>query len=160
MNPSQRLSFPVLLAILAVMLSAGLATAQVRLLKGQTLYVPAYTSFARGTDYLEIRPTLYIHNADPNTAINIVRLDYYSSSGKLSEKYLPKPQKLEPLSGTRFLVKKPLQDAEGVGAGFVLQWQAEKKVVEPLIQGMFFGSTGTRGYSFTALPRIMQEESD
>jgi hypothetical protein len=32
--------------------------------------------------------------------------------------------------------------------------------VAPLIQGVFFGSIGTRGYSFTAPPRIMQEEGD
>jgi hypothetical protein len=160
MKSPQRLIFPVLLAVLGVLVLAGQSAGQVRLLKGQTLYVPAYTTFARGTDHLELRPVLYIHNADPATAINIVRLDYYDSHGKLSEKYLPKPQKLDPLAGTRFLVKNPLKDAEGMGASFVLQWQAEKKVVEPLVQGVFFGSIGTRGYSFTASPRIMQEESN
>jgi hypothetical protein len=160
MKPLQKVFLPVLLAVSVVLMLAGLAAAEAKLIKGQTLYVPAYTTFSRGTDHLEIRPVLYIHNADPSTAINIVRLDYYDSNGKLSEKYLPKPQKLDPLAGTRFLVKKPLQGAEGVGASFVVQWQAEKKVVEPLVQGVFFGSVGTRGYSFTALPRIMQEESN
>ena len=148
-----------LLTAMGSLLLAGLAAAEVRLLKGQTLYVPCYTSIMSGTHSFEVKPVIFIHNTDPNNAINLVRLDFYNTSGKLVEKYLQQPQKLNANSATRINLKELLTGEEGSGAHFIIQWQAENKVVEPLVQPWFIGAVGTRGYSYTSPIRIIQEDN-
>ena len=135
----------------------GLVAAEVKLLKGQTYYVPCSTSYISGGYSFNIKATILIHNTDPNNSINLVRIDFYNSSGKLVEKYLQQPLKLDALAATRISVKEPLAGEEGMAAHFIIQWQSEAKVVEPLIEGLFIGTSGTHGYSWTLQPRIIQE---
>ncbi len=147
--------------IMAGALLAGSAAGEVRLIKGQTLYVPSYTSFiGAGGHAFETKPTIFIHNTDQNNPINIVRIDFYNTNGKLVEKYLQQPRKLNANSATRINVKELLKGEEGSGAHFIIQWQAENKVVEPLVQTWFVGAVGTRGYSYTSPARIIQEDAD
>ena len=148
-------------AMMAGLLLAGPAAAEVRLLKGQTLYVPSYTSFiGAGGHVFEAKPTIFFHNTDQNNPINIVRLDFYNTSGKLVEKYLQQPKKLNANAATRINIKEFLKGEEGSGAHFIIQWQADHKVVEPLVQTWFVGAVGTRGYSYTSPARIIQEDAD
>jgi hypothetical protein len=152
------------LTTMGVLLLAGLAAGEVKLIKGQTLYVPSYTSLMSGSQVgshaFEAKPTIFLHNTDPNNPINIVRIDFYNTDGKLMEKYLQQPRKLNPNSATRINVKELLKGEEGSGAHFIIQWQAENKVVEPLVQTWFVGAVGTRGYSFSSPARIIQEDAN
>ena len=149
------------LTTLGVSLLAGLAAGEVKLIKGQTLYVPCYTSFIGGGGHaFPVRATIFIHNTDPNNPIKIVRQDFYNTQGKLVEKYLQQPMVLNALAATRINVKEPLQGEEGSGAHFIIQWQAENKVVEPLVQAWFVGGVGNRGYSYTSPARIIQEDAN
>jgi hypothetical protein len=74
------------------------------------------------------------------------------------EKYVTEPVKLNALAATRVNVKQPLEGEDGMAAHFVIKWQSEHKVVEPLIYSWFTGVSGTRGFSFTTNPRIIQED--
>lgn len=151
------------LTTMGVLLLAGPAAGEVRLIKGQTLYVPSYTSFmggGPGSHAFEAKPTIFIHNTDQNNPINIVRIDFYNTDGKLVEKYLQQPRKLNANSATRINVKELLKGEEGSGAHFIIQWQAENKVVEPLVQTWFVGAVGNRGYSYTSSARIIQEDAN
>lgn len=141
-------------------LVAGGVSGEVKLVKGQTLYIPSPTSFMAGTYSFNVRATVYIHNTDPTNAINITGIDFYNSGGKLVEKYLTQPLKLKALEATRVNVKQPLEGEDGMAAHFVIQWQSEHKVVEPLIYCWFIGVSGTRGVSFTSYPRIIQEDAN
>jgi hypothetical protein len=141
-------------------LVAGGAAAGVKLVKGQTLYVPSQTSFMAGTYSFSIRATIFIHNTDPTNAINITGIDFYNSGGKLMENYVTQPMKLNALAATRVNVKQPLEGEDGMAAHFVIRWQSEHKVVEPLIYSWFTGVSGTRGFSFTSYPRIIQEDAN
>ena len=141
-------------------LVASGAAAEVKLVKGQTLYIPSQTSFMAGTYSFNIRPTVFIHNTDPTNAISITGIDFYNSGGKLVEKYVTQPLKLNALAATRVNVKQPLEGEDGMASHFVIQWQSEHKVVEPLINGWFTGVSGTRGFSFTSYPRIIQEDAN
>jgi len=152
-----RVLLSMVITTIGLFLFTGLAAAEVKFLKGQTCYLPCPTSFMSGGYSFNIKATIFIHNTDPNNSINIVRMDFYNTSGKLIAKYLPQPLKLDALAATRINVKEPLDGEEGIAAHFVIQWQSEAKVVEPLIDGLFTGSSGTHGYSFTFRPRIMQE---
>jgi hypothetical protein len=152
------------LTALGVALLIGVAAGEVKLVKGQTIYVPCYTSFMGGSQAdshaFEAKPTIFIHNTDQNNPINLVRMDFYNTNGKLVEKYLQAPKKLNANSSTRINVKELLKGEEGSGAHFIIQWQAENKVVEPLVQTWSVGAVGTRGYSFTAPARIIQEDTN
>ena len=141
-------------------LVTGGAAAEVKLVKGQTLYIPSPTSFVAGTYSFDVRATVYIHNTDPTNAITITGIDFYNSGGKLMEKYVTQPVKLNALAATRVNVKQPLEGEDGMAAHFVIQWQSEHKVVEPLINGWLTGVSGTRGFSFTSYPRIIQEDAN
>jgi hypothetical protein len=153
-----------LLTTMAFSLLAGLAAGEVKLIKGQTIYVPCYTSFMSGSHAdshaFEAKPTVFIHNTDQKNPINIVRIDFYNTDGKLVEKYLQQPKKLNANASTRINVKELLKGEEGSGAHFIIQWQAENRVVEPLVQTWFVGAVGTRGYSYTSPARVIQEEAD
>ncbi len=50
------------------------------------------------------------------------------------------------------------KEAEGLGANFIIQWQAEKKVNEPIIDCLIIGSLGAQGFSFTTQGRIIKEQ--
>jgi len=160
----KRLVKMLLLTALGFSLLAGSAAGGVKLIKGQTLYVPCYTSFMSGSHAgshaFEAKPTIFIHNTDQNNPINIVRMDFYNTNGKLVEKYLQQPQKLNANSATRINVKELLTGEEGSGAHFIIQWQAPNKVVEPLVQTWFVGAVGTRGYSYTSPARVIQEDDN
>jgi hypothetical protein len=145
---------------LGFFLVAGGAAGEVKLVKGQTLYIPSPTRFMAGAYSFSIRATIFIHNTDPSNAINITGIEFYNSGGKLVEKYVTQPMKLSALAATRVNVKQPLEGEDGMAAHFVIQWQSEHKVVEPLIHGWFTGVSGTRGFSFTSNPRIIQEDAN
>jgi len=157
----ERLLKMLLLMAAGVLLFAGGAAGEIRLLKGQTWYVPSNTSFIGGGGHVyDTTPTIFIHNTDQNNPINIVRVDFYNTNGTLVEKYLQKPQKLNANAATRIRVKKRLVGEEGSGAHFIIQWQAESKVVEPLLEVWFIGAAGTRGYSLTSHGRVIQEDAN
>ncbi|MFA4904425.1 MAG: DUF3124 domain-containing protein [Desulfobaccales bacterium] len=150
----------IMVMIMGLSLVTGMAAGQVKLVKGQTLYLPIATSYVSDDYSFNVNATIFIHNTDPDHSINIIKMDFYNTSGKLVEKYLQQPLKLAPAAATRIHVKNPLSGEEGTAAHFVIQWQAEAKAVEPIIGGLLFSSSGTRGYSFSTHPRIVQEAAD
>jgi hypothetical protein len=154
----------VLLLIMVMIMGLSLVTdsaiGEVKLVKSQTVYMPCSTSYMAGDHSFNVKATIFIHNTDPNQSINIVKMDFYNTSGKLVEQYLQQPLKLNPSAATYIHVKNPLTGKEGMAAHFVIQWQAETKVVEPLMRTLMLGSAGTRGYSFTTQPRVIQETTD
>jgi hypothetical protein len=145
---------------LGLSMLAGVAGGEVRRLKGQTLYVPCLTSYMSGDYSFAVRTTIFIRNTDPDNAIDIVRIDFYNTSGQLVSQYLEKPLKLNPSAATRVHVKAPLSGEEGTATHFVIQWQAGVKVVEPIVRGLMIASAGTRGYSFETEPRLVREITD
>ena len=155
-NPAKAL----LLAIITIMslgLLAGPAAAAVKLVKGQTLYLPCSTRFITANYPFNIKATIFIYNTDPNQAITIDRLDFYNSSGKFVKKYLEHPLKLEPSAGTYMRIKNPVQGDAGAAAHFIVQWQAQTKVVQPIIRCLMLGSRGNRGYTFVSTARVIRE---
>lgn len=146
--------------IMGLFVLTGVAAGEVKLVKGQTLYIPCSTSYVAGDFSFNINTTIFIRNTDPHHSIDVVRIDFYNTSGKLVEKYLQRPLKLNPSAGTYVRVKNPVSGDEGAVAHFIVQWQAETKVVEPILRGLMLGSAGTRGYTFESEPRIVQEIVD
>ncbi len=150
------------LAILLLFNLSAPAMGAPKLVKSQTVYIPCYSNVISGPPMLmmvPLRANLVIHNTDPGQPITVTRIDQYDTHGKLVEKYLPQPVKLEPLGATRVIVKEPKKGDEGLGANFIVQWHADKKVNEPIIDCLMLGTLGNQGFSFTSQGRIIQEET-
>jgi hypothetical protein len=155
-NPAKGL----LLAIITIMslgLLAGPVRGAVKLVKGETLYLPCSTRFITANYHFNIKATIFIYNTDPQHAITIDRLDFYNTSGKFVKKYLEHPLKLEPSAGTYMRIKNFVQGEAGAAAHFMVQWQAETKVVRPIIRCLMLGSRGNRGYTFVSPARVIHE---
>jgi hypothetical protein len=152
-----------LLAVVATMVVAelsGSALGAVKLVKDQTVYIPSYANVISGPPILMVvalRANLIIHNTDPSQPITVTKIDHYDTGGKLVYKYLEKPIKLDPLAATRIIVKEPQKGDEGLGANFMVHWQAERPVNEPIIDCLMLGTLGNQGFSFTSQGRIIQE---
>jgi hypothetical protein len=132
----------------------------VKHVKGQTVYIPSYSNMISGINRITLKANLIVHNIDPLHPITVLRIDHYDTNGGLVEHYLPQPLSLKPLAAARIVIKEPKPGDEGAGANFVVQWRADTKVIEPLMECFMVGSVGTQGYSFSSVGRIMQEESD
>jgi len=146
--------------VVGLLIGGGLAAGAVNLLKGQTVYLPCYSNILSSYQPIEMKANLFIHNADPQNSISIIRVDLYDANGKLVEKYITQPLKIDPLAAARFVVKESIKGEAGAAANFLVQWRAEKKVIEPLLESVFVGSSGTHGYSFSSPGRIVAEETD
>lgn len=121
---------------------------------GETLYVPVYSNVYSGpkANPLQLAIMLNVHNTDPEHAITIVQVDYYDSNGKFVESYIKKPVTLKPFNHTYFYLKE-YDTRGGPGANFVVKWRAEKKVNQPIIEALMFGTKA--GISFTSSGQII-----
>jgi hypothetical protein len=147
-----------ILSITMLFTLGTLAVAAVKLLKGQTLYVPSYSNIIGDMQHITVRANLIIHNTDPSHPITLVRIDNYDTHGKLVEKYLTKPIQLQALAATRIIIKSPKKGDEGAGANFIVQWKSENKVTEPIVECIMVGSLGTQGHTFSSQSRVIAEE--
>jgi hypothetical protein len=153
----------VALAAMVLFSSGGVALAAVKKITGQTVYIPSYANVISGPPIymtVPLRANLVIHNTDPDQSITIARIDEYDTEGKKVSSYLTAPVILNPMGAMRVVVKESKKEAEGLGANFVIQWQAEKKVTEPIIECLIIGSLGAQGFSFTAQGRIIKEQGE
>jgi hypothetical protein len=154
-----------LTAILAALLLlnwSNSAIGAVKQVKGQTVYIPSYANVISGPPIymvVPLRANLVIHNTDPAQSITVARIDEYNTEGQKVSSYLAAPVTLNPLGAMRVVVKKSKKETEGLGANFIIQWQAEKKVAEPLIDCLIIGSLGAQGFSFITQGRIVKEQT-
>jgi hypothetical protein len=163
MRHVKRLSLLTSLVALVFFSSGGGALAAVKMVKGQTVYIPSYANVISGPPIymtVPLRANLVIHNTDPDQPITIARIDEYNTEGQKVSSYLTAPVILNPMGAMRVVVRESKKEAEGLGANFIIQWQSEKKVTEPIIECLIIGSLGAQGFSFTTQGRIVKEQSE
>jgi len=124
-------------------------TTDLRLVKGQTVYVPAYSEMFAGDERtLKLTVTLAIHNSDPTQSIVLRTVQYYDTNGELVREYLDEPVEIGPLSTMGYIVAE--QDTRGGwGANFLVEWGAEQEVYEPVIEAVMIGAGF--GYSISLI---------
>lgn len=130
-----------------------------RIVTGQTLYVPAYSEVLLGQDRtLELVVTLAVHNTDLNAPIILKSVRYYDTSGELVRNYVEDPIEVSPLATTGFLVE--AQDTTGGwGSNFIIEWVAEEPVSEPIVEAVMVSRSGTQGISMISLGRVISQTS-
>lgn len=156
-NPVNRSLQAVMTAL--ILLSAVPAASEIRLLKGQTIYVPAYSHIYHGDRQqpFQLAVTLSVRNTDPVHAITLVAVDYFDSDGKLLKHYLEKEMKLNGMASAEFIVKESDRTG-GLGANFVVVWKSQEKVSEPIVETVMIGTLSQQGISFTSRGRPIKEE--
>lgn len=134
------------------------AESEIRLSKGQTVYVPAYSNVFTGPKKLpfQLATTLSIRSTDPSTSIRITSIDYYDTNGRLIRRYLDKPLNIGPLVST-FVHIDERDISGGFGANFIVRWSAERVVNNPIIECVMIGATSGQGISFVSPGQEIKE---
>jgi hypothetical protein len=125
---------------------------------GEVIYVPVYTHISQTEKKATKQPlssTLTIHNVDPSAAIDITRVFYYDHAGTKLKDYLDVSRSLGPFASASFVVDIK-EDRGGVGANFIVEWQAAKKVVSPIVEAIMTGGSGTQGLSFVTRGKVIE----
>lgn len=132
-------------------------------LLGQTVYVPVYSHIilgerSRAKMKFDLSFNLSIRNTDPKNSITVIAADYYDSNGVLVKKFVSKPTKLKPMASTYFFIRQS-DSTGGWGANFIVEWESENKVNEPIIEGVTFGARGNHSVSFISRGKAIEEVS-
>ncbi|MBW1782686.1 MAG: DUF3124 domain-containing protein [Deltaproteobacteria bacterium] len=156
-----RIVFWGILFTAGLLAAAAHAATDIRLSKGQTVYVPIYSHIYIGDrdhPYL-LAATLSIRNTDPNHSITILSADYYDTDGKLLRRYLTGPRQLSKMASTRFIIKES-DKSGGSGAKFIVTWKSDTLVNEPIIEGVMIGTKTQQGISFVCRGRAITDKTD
>ncbi len=129
-----------------------------RIVTGQTLYVPAYSELLLGNDGRthELVVTLAIHNTDLDAPIIVRSVRYHDTNGNVVRSYVDEPIEVGPLATTGFLVE-ARETSAGWGANFIVEWVAEEAVYEPIIEAIMVSRRGTQGFSLLSLGRVISQ---
>ena len=147
-----------LIVLLSSLCQIAFASAEYRLSKGQTLYVPVYSNIFSAPKKIpfNLATILSIRNTDMSNPIQILAADYYDTRGKLVRKYYQQPITLAPLESTDIFI--PEDDtAGGTGANFIVRWNSQKEVNVPIIECVMIGMKSGQGISFVSPGQEIKE---
>ena len=112
-------------------------------------YVPAYSSVMAGGGRTRVNfaVTLSVHNTSESDPLVVTRIDYYETSGRLTQAYLKAPVAIRPY-GTVQVVVAQEDTTGGLGANFVVDWQTRSAATEPAIEAVMIANVGGQSFSF------------
>lgn len=133
------------------------AFAQGDTLRGQVLYVPAYSEIHFGDRgrSLNLTITLSVRNTDRSSVLLLKRVDYVSAAGVLVRSYLAAPRVLAPLASAVFVVKES-DKTGGVSPAFLVEWSGDQPLVTPMVETVMVGTSSTQGISFVLSARVLE----
>ncbi len=158
---TRRYCLALLAALLLSGVSAGIIAAEPMLTKwmGQTVYVPLYSHIYADERYknkpFNLTATLSIRNTDMDTPIRLQAVDYYDSGGTKLRGYLDSPVTLPPLASVRYIVRET-DTTGGSGAKFLVTWEAEPGVTEPIVESIMIGTKLQQGISFVSRGKVIK----
>jgi hypothetical protein len=134
-------------------------SSEVRRVRGQTVYVPIYSHIYHGDrdkDPFDLTATLSIRNTDPDFSITVTLIDYYDSHGKLLKNFQQTHLTIKPMGSTRVIIRES-DKSGGSGANFIVKWESDNNVTEPLIESIMIGTKIQQGISFTSRGQVIKE---
>lgn len=134
------------------------ASSEIRLSKGQTLYVPVYSNVFAGPRKrpLQLAATLSIRNTDMASSFSVTAIDYYDTNGKIVRRHLNRPTVIAPLATTYVHIEER-DTLGGFGANFIVRWQADNLINAPVVECVMIGATGGQGISFVSPGQEIRE---
>jgi hypothetical protein len=136
------------------------AQQDIRMSKGQTVYVPVYSHIYVGdreTPYY-LAATVSIRNIDQINPITVTEANYYDTKGKFLRKFFEKAIQLGPNASTRFVIKES-DDKGGSGANCIITWKSDRQVNAPIIESIMIGTRYNQGISFTSRGQVIGDSS-
>ena len=130
----------------------------VKQIKGQVLYLPVYSVIphTEGANQYPLSAFMAIHNTDFHTRITIKYVYYFDTDGNLVKDFTDAHSvSINPLATKHFFI--PESDNSGIGANFIVAWQADSLVNEPLIESVMTGLTNGQGVSFLSTGKVLSE---
>lgn len=130
-----------------------------KVVMGQTVYVPIYSHIYHDNNQnhvMNLSATLSVRNTDLKNSIIITSVQYYNTDGQLLRKDVEHPVGLKPLASTSFFIAAD-DTSGGAGANFIVEWVAEKKVSEPVIEAVMISTSLSQGISFVSPGKVLQQ---
>jgi hypothetical protein len=129
----------------------------VKIIAGQTIYVPIYSQIYMWDQSrtMDLTATLSVRNTDLAQPLIIASVNYYDTNGKLVRNYLERPGELTPLATTSFVIQQE-DNSGGPGAAFVVEWVAQQPVTPPVIEAIMINTSGNQGVSFISAGRVIK----
>jgi hypothetical protein len=157
---TRRVEVRVVISVLFFLICSPAFAAQERinLSAGQTVYVPVYSNVISGPKKVpaDLANTLIIRNTDLHNQIRVTVADYYDTKGGLIKSYYSQPETIGPL-GTSYIYLSNYEDEGGVGANFIIQWDAAKEVNVPIIECVMVGS---QGRAFVSSSQVIKKDTE
>lgn len=129
--------------------------------KGQTVYVPVYSHIWHGNldskgkpQMLLLSSMLSIRNTDPDHGLEVKSVRYYDTAGKLLREFLAQPARLGPMASTDVFVEHK-DDTGGTGANFVVVWNSDKPISEPIVETVNAYFFGPHSLAFTSPGKVI-----
>ncbi|CAA0108457.1 Uncharacterised protein [BD1-7 clade bacterium] len=118
-------------------------------------YVPAYSHvYASGGKAHLLETTLSIRNTDPEHAMTLHSVQYFSTNGTMVREYLPNPVTLRPMASAEYLLR--VRDTKGgSGANFVVLWSSARQNALPIIEAVMVATGNDKAISFTSRGILM-----
>lgn len=128
---------------------------------GETIYVPVYSHIYHYNrqEIFNLAVTLSIRNTDLSNSLIITSVRYYNSDGKLVKQYLQQPIQLDALASTDFFVDRN-DTSGGLGANFIVEWVAQTKISEPVVEAVMIGTDYQQGISFTSPGKVIKNQNN
>ncbi|RCJ27930.1 hypothetical protein A6770_24565 [Nostoc minutum NIES-26] len=128
---------------------------------GQTIYVPVYSHIYHHNrqEIFNLAVTLSIRNTDLTNSLIVTSVRYYDSNGKLVKQYLERPIQLDALASYDFFVNRN-DTSGGLGANFIVEWVAQTKISEPIVEAVMIGTDYQQGISFISPGRVIKSQNN
>jgi hypothetical protein len=145
-------------SIAAFLLTAAFSAiaAEPELARQGTFYVPVFSNIYHGNLDSRGKPAslllssmLSIRNTDPAHGITVRSVRFHDSDGKLVKEYYDRPKSIGPLGSTEIFVENK-DSTGGPGASFIVAWDAESPVNQPIMDTVSAYVFGTQTAIFTA----------
>jgi hypothetical protein len=127
---------------------------------GRTIYVPIYSHvyFQNQSRRLNLTATLSIRNTDSVHAITVTAVRYYDTHGALVRSYVEHPVQLAALATSEFIIEE--RDSQGgSGANFIVEWTANVRVTEPVVEAVMVNSSLGVGFAFISPGRDITRDA-
>jgi len=152
-----------LIAVVFLFSASALAIAEsdTTLSKGETVYVSIYSNLFIGNvkEKFQLSSLLSVRNTDPSYGITILKADYYDTDGRKIRSYINQFVQLKPLA-SKFYFVEPQDVKGGEGANFLVTWQAEQKVNQPIVEAVMLNVYNRQGVVFRCPGKIITEHRD